>query len=1220
MKFFSSKIAITLNVVAALVLLLNGGGGSGGGGGGKQGDEIRPSASAIASPPPLRGSTYGNNKKATEGDDGPHPHLVLSSIIGGGSCSDSGGLSATAASSPEYLSLVGGSKEDTNEDGVGDGRSATALVVKHTASNETSLMTSPLQGRVMKDEQEQAKQNTTASTVVLPAQKWQNGKEQPQHQEDYPWATSLSKKVVRRLLQAVPAWFQRGGDIENEEVSTNEPTTASPSNATNNEPTNATPSDAANNEEPTTASPSDAPTEEPTSASPSDAPTDEPTTASPSDAPTNEPTQPAWIQLGVDIDGEASGDFFGFAVSLSSDGSVLAVGSYEHNIVGDGNSTNPRDNCGYVRVYKYLNNSWTQLGADIDGEDAADWSGWSISLSSDGSVLAVGATDNDGSSGSTSENPGHVRVYKYNVSSNAWTQLGADIDGEAAGDWSGWSISLSSDGSVLAVGAVLNDGSSSSGYNSGHVRVYQYNVSFNSWAQLGADIDGEAADDWSGWSVSLSGDGSVLAVGGVYSDGSSSATTDDRDRGHVRVYQYNVSNSTWTQRGADIDGEAAGDNSGWAVSLSSDGIVLAVGAICNDGSSGSTSDNRGHVRVYKYNVSENTWTQLGADIDGEASGADYSGYSVSLSSDGSVLAVGATDDADCTKGTASDNPGRVRVYHYNGSDNTWTQRGANIDGESAGDFSGSAVSLSSDGSVLAVGAIHNDGSSGSTSDNRGHVRIFQERSTASLPSTSPSDVPTDKPTTASPSDAPTDEPTTASPSDAPTDEPTTASPSDAPTVEPTTASPSDAPTDEPTAASPSGAPTDEPTTASPSDAPTDEPTTASPSDAPTDKPTTASPSDAPTDEPTMASPSDAPTVEPTTASPSDAPTDEPTTASPTDAPTDEPTTASPSDAPTDKPTTASPSDAPTDKPTTASPSDAPTDEPTMASPSDAPTDEPTTASPSDAPTHEPTTASPSDAPTDEPTTASPSGAPTDEPTTASLSDAPTDEPTTASPSDAPTDEPTTASPSDAPTDEPTTASPSDAPTDEPTTASPSDDPTGASTSKPTAAPTNKPTAIPTISPTATPTNKPTAAPTNKLTAAPTLNPTDPPTNKPTAVPTNNPTAILTNKPTATPTNSPTGASTSKPTAVPTNNPTATPTNKPTATPTSVSTNKPTAIPTISPTATPTNKPTAAPTNKLTAAPTLNPTAPPTNIEFHEDSVGMSIVALTPICEELGLIN
>lgn len=51
-----------------------------------------------------------------------------------------------------------------------------------------------------------------------------------------------------------------------------------------------------------------------------------------------------------------------------------------------------------------------------------------------------------------------------------WTQLGADIDGEAAGDWSGWSISLSSDGSVLAVGAVQNDGN---GNDSGHVRVYK---------------------------------------------------------------------------------------------------------------------------------------------------------------------------------------------------------------------------------------------------------------------------------------------------------------------------------------------------------------------------------------------------------------------------------------------------------------------------------------------------------------------------------------------------------------------------------------------------------------------------------------------------------------------------------------------------------------------------------------------------------------------------
>ena len=45
-------------------------------------------------------------------------------------------------------------------------------------------------------------------------------------------------------------------------------------------------------------------------------------------------------------------------------------------------------------------------------------------------------------------------------------QLGADIDGEAAGDASGWSVSLSSDGTILAIGATRNNGN---GTDSGHV-------------------------------------------------------------------------------------------------------------------------------------------------------------------------------------------------------------------------------------------------------------------------------------------------------------------------------------------------------------------------------------------------------------------------------------------------------------------------------------------------------------------------------------------------------------------------------------------------------------------------------------------------------------------------------------------------------------------------------------------------------------------------------
>ena len=385
-------------------------------------------------------------------------------------------------------------------------------------------------------------------------------------------------------------------------------------------------------------------------------------------------------QLGSDIDGEAAGDFSGTSVSLSSDGTILAVGGTNNNATGS--------EAGHVRVYAYSSGSWTQLGSDIDGEAAGDRSGHSVSLSSDGTILAVGAPNNDG----TGSDAGHVRVYEY--SSNSWMQLGSDIDGEAADDYSGTSVSLSSDGTILAVGAPYNDGT---GSFAGHVRVYAY--SSGSWTQLGSDIDGEAAGDYSGYSVSLSSDGTILAVGAKNNEGSGSYA------GHVRVYAY--SSGSWTQLGSDIDSEAAGDNSGYSVSLSSDGTILAVGAISNDG----TGYNAGHVRVYAY--SSGSWTQLGSDIDGEAAG-DYLGYSVSLSSDGTILAVGAPFNEG--NGTVA---GHVRLYEYSSS-NEWIQLGSDIDGEAAGDTSGQSLSLSSDGTILAVGAPHNDGN-GSGS---GHVRVY----------------------------------------------------------------------------------------------------------------------------------------------------------------------------------------------------------------------------------------------------------------------------------------------------------------------------------------------------------------------------------------------------------------------------------------------------------------------------------------------------------------
>ena len=161
-------------------------------------------------------------------------------------------------------------------------------------------------------------------------------------------------------------------------------------------------------------------------------------------------------QLGSDIDGEGDGDRFGHSISLSSDGTRVAIGAP----TGNGNDS------GRVTVYDWNGSAWTQLGADIDGEAAYDYSGYSVSLSSDGTRVAIGANANDGNGA----NAGHVRVYGWN--GTAWTQLGTDIDGEAASDLSGSSVSLSSDGTRVAIGAYLNDGAN--GNDSGHVRVYRF--------------------------------------------------------------------------------------------------------------------------------------------------------------------------------------------------------------------------------------------------------------------------------------------------------------------------------------------------------------------------------------------------------------------------------------------------------------------------------------------------------------------------------------------------------------------------------------------------------------------------------------------------------------------------------------------------------------------------------------------------------------------------
>jgi hypothetical protein len=356
-------------------------------------------------------------------------------------------------------------------------------------------------------------------------------------------------------------------------------------------------------------------------------------------------------------------DLTGTSVAMNSYGTIVALGA--------------TNGAGSTRIYQYSGGSWTQLGATIGGEAANDQSGMTVSLNGAGNIVAIGAGWNDGNGLSS----GHVRVFEYVTGS--WIQIGSDIDGEMSGDLCG-RVSLSEDGQILAVGAHLNDGTAS---NAGHVRVFE-NVA-GSWVQMGMDLDGEAGLDWSGTSIELSNDGSRLAIGATSNNNGSGINA-----GHVRVYEYSL--GTWTLLGADIDGEAANDDSG-TVSLSGDGQSVVIGAREND--DGGTD--AGHARVYEYNGT--SWIQKGADIDGLNADDDF-GVSTAISFSGDTIAVGARWNDD-----AGVDAGQVRVFSFDGS--AWNLIFSEINGASAGDWFGHTLDMNSYGTAI-ISAAPLDGTLG----------------------------------------------------------------------------------------------------------------------------------------------------------------------------------------------------------------------------------------------------------------------------------------------------------------------------------------------------------------------------------------------------------------------------------------------------------------------------------------------------------------------------
>ena len=390
---------------------------------------------------------------------------------------------------------------------------------------------------------------------------------------------------------------------------------------------------------------------------------------------------------GQELNGDPE-DYAGYALALSADGLVLAVGAHNADPPdGNGGTIN---NAGRVVIRE-----WSAQAAEwvaravVNGEVAHDNTGRAIALSADGAVLAIGEANHD------SNNAGRVRVFDWDAMGDAYVvrdDPNSKLWGDAGADQAGHSVALSADGAVVAMGML--------GYASerGVVRVFAWDAGAGTWTRRGDDgqLDGEAGSDFHGYSVALSDDGTVLAVGASGYDPPGVA-----NGGLARVHKWD--GAAWQQRGQDIPGNENDDNLGVAVDLSADGTVLAVGDRMY-GVGDPNHDERGRVTVYEYNAGNDHWDDRGEPILGEAN-SDRGGYALQLSADGTVIVAGAkhNDPPDGSGGTLG-NGGHARVWAYDAGSDEWHKVGVDLDGQAASGWHGYAVGISADATVVAVSA------------------------------------------------------------------------------------------------------------------------------------------------------------------------------------------------------------------------------------------------------------------------------------------------------------------------------------------------------------------------------------------------------------------------------------------------------------------------------------------------------------------------------------
>lgn len=361
--------------------------------------------------------------------------------------------------------------------------------------------------------------------------------------------------------------------------------------------------------------------------------------------------------------------------------------------------------------------------------------GESLALSGDGKTLAVGArTDQMDWSGPTtfsslSSSEGCYEYYPSSKSSASSSKLSSS---------SVISSSRSSGSSASAVSAVPG------GSLSGAVYIYVYGE--NGWEEEAhvKPLNSQSADLF-GTSVSLSTDGNNLAVGAIGEDSIATGVNGNQfdnscyyikddipvkdpaceeSRFNARLdngaaYVFTRANKIWTQEAYLKPAEAYPLTSfGYSVSIAGDGNTLAIGAI-GDASEDTgvdanplniNKDFLGSGAVYIFGRTGIQWAQQSyIKLDVNIKAKEF-GWNIKISQDGNTLAAGSYKDASNATGingdegsTVTSNAGAVFVYQRNGS--SWVRKSyVKASNTDADDRFGLNVDLSADGSTMAVGA------------------------------------------------------------------------------------------------------------------------------------------------------------------------------------------------------------------------------------------------------------------------------------------------------------------------------------------------------------------------------------------------------------------------------------------------------------------------------------------------------------------------------------